>query len=336
MRGTSDALVDATVKDVLPTGITLKNDLASPCTGAAGASEFSCTIPKSALEASDPAVEITFEAVVGVTAKDSGNRNVAIVTSNDDPSPCALGGVPTQTTVCDPEDLPESNNVDFADVDVKRLKELTAIGVCVGDLPYLDWSVKVVNKAPSTFTLQWATIEGTNVGDPIVLAVGDLTNNGGGVYSGRQLWYGASESPLDWPGWKLQDGIWVEDPTDPGGNLRPDALLKVTVNPTGQTTTFYPTRSDNTEDPCDPVNPTLTLVKNVVNDDGGSAKPVDFTLTATPQEGAAISGPGDPEATGGVLERQVPTGSFTLTEQDPPDTTCWVGSAPDCRSRTSA
>jgi hypothetical protein len=193
---------------------------------------------------------------------------------------------------------------------------IKADGVCINDLPYLDWSVTVDNIVPTQFTLQWVTVAGNEagdpagikVGDPIVVPVADVDFDGVDTYSGRVLWLGASEDPLDWPGWVLENGVWVADPTDFGGNLRTGAALEVTVNPTDQRETFYPTRSD--EGTCDPQNAGLALVKQVINDDArpdGPKGPLDFELTATNKADPSIVYEGPSAGPAGA-------GTYTLSE----------------------
>ena len=63
----------------------------------------------------------------------------------------------------------------------------------------------------------------------------------------------------------------------------------------------------------DDIPATLTLVKQVVNDDGGTALATDWTLTATGPT-AGVSGPtGDPLVTG----VPVSAGSYALSESGP-------------------
>ncbi|MCA9328910.1 hypothetical protein KC959_03990, partial [Candidatus Saccharibacteria bacterium] len=124
--------------------------------------------------------------------------------------------------------------------------------VCRDNFPYLQWNVKATHIVPTQFTLKWFTVSGNNAGDPAdmlvhtdTVAVADTTFDGTDTYSATTLWPGADTTQPDWPGWKLVNGTWVEDPTDFGGNLRESARLQVEVNPTDSTTVDYPPSTEN-------------------------------------------------------------------------------------------
>src|SRR5690606_4391579 len=74
--------------------------------------------------------------------------------------------------------------------------------ICDGDVPYLLYRLTATGPDSSTATTTWITPSG----DDVVLTDQPL--------SGRVLWpgavVGADGSPLDWPGWSLVDGEWVE------------------------------------------------------------------------------------------------------------------------------
>lgn len=138
--------------------------------------------------------------------------------------------------------------------------EVSIVPVCTDNFPYATWTV-TPNFTPTQFTVEWYTVTGNNAGD----SAGELVQSDsytpassevsfdGTSYTATVLWPGADddEANPDWPGWKLVDGRWVEDPSDFGGNLRPEANVVVTVNPTVETTAVYPASNQN----CEPQNP---------------------------------------------------------------------------------
>lgn len=128
--------------------------------------------------------------------------------------------------------------------------DVVAESVCINDFPYLRWNVTPTNIVPTQFTIEWFTLAGNQAGDPAgllvdtqVFALADTTYDAvTNTYSATTLWPGSNDDPnnLDWPGWRLENGLWVEDPADFGGNLRPNAAFSITVNPTDSGTTEYP------------------------------------------------------------------------------------------------
>ena len=113
--------------------------------------------------------------------------------------------------------------------------ELTAIGaVCFNDIPYLSYAIDFPGGQSATITF--------------------LNPNGADIVyedqplSGAVLWPGASESPPDWPGWILEDGVWVA--ADDGflwarGNI--SVLFE--VNPSTVLTVSYPQTTEACADP---------------------------------------------------------------------------------------
>jgi uncharacterized protein YegL len=167
----------------------------------------------------------------------------------------------TTTKTCDDETTP-----------IKSIA-ITAIAECRANFPYINWSVKPDNVTPTKITVQWFTTANNQNGDPedttqdeykyeYILADATFSitpdpnislytfpdgtvisyNASENTYSATALWPGTTDDPLnpDWPGWKFENGVWLEDPTDLGGNLRPEAKVVVSVNPTSASTTVYP------------------------------------------------------------------------------------------------
>lgn len=117
--------------------------------------------------------------------------------------------------------------------------------VCDGDVPYLQYSVVVTDpeSPPTSVTITFVNPNGEN------FVLTDLP------LSGRVLWPGAvvdaDGNPLDWPGWSLVDGVWVEG--DEWDWVRPEVEVLFEVNPTATTTVGYPPSSPNCA--TDPQNP---------------------------------------------------------------------------------
>lgn len=140
--------------------------------------------------------------------------------------------------------------------------ELTVEPICRDNFPYLRWNAKVTNlvSAPTQFTLKWYTVSGNSASDPAgelvhtqVVPVSDTDFDGTDTYSSETLWPGADTVTPDWPGWKMVNNLWVEDPSDFGGNLQPSVLVGLTVNPTDDAVAAYPSGDGQ----CNPSNPAV-------------------------------------------------------------------------------
>ena len=113
--------------------------------------------------------------------------------------------------------------------------ELTAIGAeCFSDIPYLRYAIDFPGGQSATITFLNPT------GADVVYEDVPL--------SGAVLWPGANDSPPDWPGWILQDGVWVA--ADDGflwarGNI--SVLFE--VNPSTVLTVSYPQATEACADP---------------------------------------------------------------------------------------
>jgi hypothetical protein len=105
--------------------------------------------------------------------------------------------------------------------------------VCDGDVPYLEYAVSAVATSSDELTITWLNPGG----DDIVQANLPLT--------GRVLWPGAElgpdGSPVDWPGWRLEDGQWVQG--DEFDWVRPSVDVEFAVNPHTVITAAYPPSS---------------------------------------------------------------------------------------------
>ena len=113
--------------------------------------------------------------------------------------------------------------------------DLAAVGAeCFNDIPYLEYAIDYPAGESATITFLNPT------GADIVYE--DV------ALSGAVLWPGASETPPDWPGWILQDGVWVA--ADDGFLwARGDIEVLFEVNPSAVLTVSYPQSSEACADP---------------------------------------------------------------------------------------
>jgi hypothetical protein len=113
--------------------------------------------------------------------------------------------------------------------------ELAAAGAeCFSDIPYLRYEI---DYPPG----QLATITFLNPTGPDVVYE-DVP------LSGAVLWPGASDSPPDWPGWILDDGIWVA--ADDGFLwARGTISILFEVNPSTVVSVSYPQGTGTCADP---------------------------------------------------------------------------------------
>lgn len=106
--------------------------------------------------------------------------------------------------------------------------------ICDNDVPYLEYEVDASDFPDAdSVTITWLNPDG----DDVVLADQPLT--------GRVLWAGAEAdedgNPLDWPGWRFEDGVWVEG--DEFDWVRPSVEVLFEVNPEITVTVDYPPSS---------------------------------------------------------------------------------------------
>jgi LPXTG-motif cell wall-anchored protein len=89
----------------------------------------------------------------------------------------------------------------------------SAVGECVGDVPWIDFSVVLTDPDGQSTgeTAQLILTDANNAANTVTMELGRLVNN---ELSGRVLWPGASidaeGNPTGWPGWAFVDGEWVE------------------------------------------------------------------------------------------------------------------------------
>jgi LPXTG-motif cell wall-anchored protein len=132
------------------------------------------------------------------------------------------------------------------------------VSVCENNFPYLRWNV-TANFIPTQFVIEWFTESGNDAGE----SAGELVQTdifapddsevefNVTTYSGEILWPGANDdlNNPDWPGWTLNNGVWKKDVNDLGGNLRPSADVAISVNPSVNTVSAYPSQNDECNPP---------------------------------------------------------------------------------------
>ncbi|MBW8311506.1 MAG: tandem-95 repeat protein [Rhizobium sp.] len=116
---------------------------------------------------------------------------------------------------------------------VARTLAITATPACIADAAYLDYSIAGGNFDATGLdaTIEWVDSLGT--------VVQTLSNQ---PLSGQLLWPGmvlTGGVPTDWPGWVLTGGVWVQA-ADGFENVRPNATVRITVNPTQDVVVAYP------------------------------------------------------------------------------------------------
>ncbi|MFC8600605.1 MULTISPECIES: LPXTG cell wall anchor domain-containing protein [unclassified Isoptericola] len=188
-------------------------------------------------------------------------------------------GAATETP--DPSSSPSSTG--YEQPEVPTLTAQIFEPVCDGDVPYLRYAVTATGTPNTTVTITWINPDGDDVVQP------DLP------LSGRVLWPGAvvdaAGNPLDWPGWRLEDGVWVEG--DEFDWVRPSVQVKMQVNPELTMTANYPPSSPNcaTNPPGVTPSPTPTpgvTVPGAVPPE--AAPPGSPTPGFLPQTGAGVAG----------------------------------------------
>ncbi|WP_309133863.1 peptidase [Cellulomonas sp.] len=105
--------------------------------------------------------------------------------------------------------------------------------ICDNDVPRLRYAIGVVGSSGSTVDITWVN----PAGDDVVYNDQPL--------SGTVPWPGAVVGPagqaLDWPGWRLEGGRWVEG--DEFDWVRPDVTVRFDVNPSATVSVAYPPSS---------------------------------------------------------------------------------------------
>jgi len=142
-----------------------------------------------------------------------------------------VGGAAAASAADSPS--PSPSTTDYPEPEEPTLTAEIFQPVCDGDVPYLRYAVVATGTQNTTVTITWINPSGEDV------------VQAGLPLSGRVLWPGAvtdaSGNPLDWPGWRLENGVWVEG--DEFDWVRPSVDVKFEVNPELTRTASYPPSS---------------------------------------------------------------------------------------------
>jgi gliding motility-associated-like protein len=133
-------------------------------------------------------------------------------------------------------------NCDQADatIVIGRGLQITTTPVCRNDVPYMAYEVTPNFNPASANELKvtWMNGDGSALNPAVEITSLPL--------QGELLWPGAvldtDGNIIDWPGWYIDNGIWVQG-ADGFENTRPNAMLMFSVNPTETVTVSYPPAS---------------------------------------------------------------------------------------------
>jgi len=157
-------------------------------------------------------------------------------TCSDGSDPAAIQLDPEDTVTCT-----------FVNTESELLFE--ASSVCIDDVPYIRWSVAPIGIDVQTVTVTLFDLDGNQL---------TIDEPPAGFGPNDQILYpGASVDPPDWPGWKLEDGEWVIDPTD--ARLRDGVRVLIEVNPSGEQVVSYPEATAACANPPDAPGPELEI-----------------------------------------------------------------------------
>ena len=141
----------------------------------------------------------------------------------------AVGALENVAEICVAE-VPTCDSDEETVTPEPSIQSIVRLPVCDGDVPYLSYDVRVFGTDADTLTMTWLN----PTGDDVVYS--DLP------LSGKVLWPGAvvdaEGQPLDWPAWRLVDGVWVEG--DEFDWVRPSVDVLFQVNPEETVTVAYP------------------------------------------------------------------------------------------------
>ncbi|MDM7830583.1 peptidase [Cellulomonas edaphi] len=105
--------------------------------------------------------------------------------------------------------------------------------ICDNNVPKLQYQVEAVGSPNTTVKITWINPDG----DDVVQS--------GLPLSGTVLWpgavQGANGEAIDWPGWRLENGVWVEG--DEFDWVRPSVKVLFQVNPEMSVSVAYPPSS---------------------------------------------------------------------------------------------
>ncbi|MCB0966966.1 MAG: DUF11 domain-containing protein [Ilumatobacter sp.] len=277
-------ITDVVVTDDLPDGLTLVSVSANAAHWTCNdVDPISCSY-NTALAAGPAASSITVTVSVDLDAvfDDDLIVNTAVANGDLDDKPLP--------PVDDDEETPLERSLD---VDL-----LTAD--CAKDAPYINYDVRALGFVPTgpiTFRLY-------DSNDNLVQTVVQSSLAGRFLYPGAAV--DADGNGTDWPGWKLDGGVWVLDDSD--AILRDGLRVEVEVNPTATTSVEYPPASAACASPeqtsADLAIDKVASVTTVAVGDGSGPELFDWVLEVV-NEG--------PDPAVGVVVNDIIPSSLTIT-----------------------
>ncbi|PKB18923.1 gliding motility-associated C-terminal domain-containing protein [Flavobacterium sp. 5] len=165
---------------------------------------------------------------------------------------------------------------------------ITGEAICINDVPYLSYTATANNFTPvNGLTLTW-----TDSNNNVIATMNNLPLNG------KVPWPGAvvdeNGNGIDWPGWVLENGKWIES-ADGFEGLKPTASVTFTLNPSQTIIVNYPPSDprctsrptfkidavDDTAGPIDGINGATNVLNVFTNDtlNTVAVNPNDVTLT---------------------------------------------------------
>jgi hypothetical protein len=119
----------------------------------------------------------------------------------------------------------------YAATGVCQLLVTKAVSVCRQGVPWLDYAVEPQGTPNTTTTLVWGDPSG-----PHSVTMANLPLTGSVLWPGALL--DSKGNPIDWPGWRLVNGQWVQG--DEFDWVRPAVAVTFHVNPQATVTVSYP------------------------------------------------------------------------------------------------
>lgn len=236
--GTPNICTNATLHLLVsPLGIDAVNDdfTSKPIDGAKGGSTTTVLVNDKlnnvAVNANDINITIVNNGgIAGLTVSSAGILTV--------PTNTLEGNYTVTYQICEKA---QPANCDQATVLISITRGLFSevTSVCIGDVPYVQYKVTPNFLAGTNpVTLTWL-----NTDKSVVTAQGVQANQSS---TATILWPGAvvdaNNKPVDWPGWIIQNGVWVQG-NDGFEKTRPTAYLVFSVNPTDTIQLSYPPAS---------------------------------------------------------------------------------------------
>jgi uncharacterized repeat protein (TIGR01451 family) len=237
--------------------------------------QLTCDVDPAALREPGDEITITATARLKLGVQDGTYDNRAYVTTSDDPVCVPTGEAETCTPppCSDTEGIAANNNVDCEPTPVERAIRISAIvPQCISDAPYIFYSIEALGFTPVTTP----TIKLFDKNGNLVATYDVPTFSGRVLYPGAQV--DAEGNPIDWPGWKFENGLWSIDESD--AFLRDGLHVVVEVNPTAEADVTYPPATEACANP-QQVSADLAIVKDASVPQVGAGGAFTWVLNVT-------------------------------------------------------